>query len=98
MKKMGLKRRLHIQFLLRFGIISGPNIVPLCSKNLGQSLGQTFCFILAQIKYQIAEQIGCVDAALGRILIKMSWASFPENYLFIYCSFCGYIQYKNPFH
>ena len=33
-----------------------------------KSLGQIFCFIegqfLAQIKYQIVEQIGCVDAAL----------------------------------
>ena len=62
-----LKRRLHIQFLLRFGIIFGPNIVPLCSKSLGQSLGQIFCSIegqfLAQIKYQIVEQIGCFDAA-----------------------------------
>ena len=38
------------------------------AKSLGQSLGQIFCFIegqiLAQIKHQIVEQIGCVDAAL----------------------------------
>ena len=37
------------------------------AKSLGQSLGQIFCFIegqfLAQIKYQIGEQIGCVDPA-----------------------------------
>ena len=36
------------------------------AKSLGQSLGQIFCFIegqfLAQINYQIVEQIGCVDA------------------------------------
>ena len=44
------------------------------AKSLGQSLGQIFCFIggqfLAQIKYQIVEQIVCVDAAL------LKWALF----------------------
>ena len=39
------------------------------AKYLGQVFSQTFCFIegqyLAQIKFQVVQQIGCVDAALG---------------------------------
>ena len=33
------KRRLHIQFLLRFGILFWPNIVPLCNKKFGTKFG-----------------------------------------------------------
>ena len=39
MLKNVLKGRLHIKFLLRFGIIFGPNIVPLCSKKFGTKFG-----------------------------------------------------------
>ena len=49
------------------------------TKSLGQSLGQICCFIerqyLAQIKYQIVEQIGCVDAALGDEISKSKFIS-----------------------
>ena len=31
-ERMGIKRRLHIQFVKRFGVLFGPNIVPLGSK------------------------------------------------------------------
>ena len=45
------------------------------TKSLGQSLDQIFCFIegqfLAQIKYRIFEQIGCVDAALGLEIVQL---------------------------
>ena len=58
----GVKRRLHIQFLLQFGILFGPNIVPLWSKKFGKNLTQIFSFIkrqyLAKIKNQIVKQIG----------------------------------------
>ena len=61
-EKKKLKRRLHIQFLLRFEILG--QILSLC---VAKSLGQIFCFIegqlLSQIKYQIVEQIACLDAA-----------------------------------
>ena len=44
------------------------------AKYLAQIFSQTFCFkegqYLAQIKFQIAEQIGCVDAALGYWMAK----------------------------
>ena len=46
-----LKRRLHIQFVKRFGILFGSNIVPLWSKKFGK------------IFVQIVKQIGCVDAS-----------------------------------
>ena len=44
--------------------------MPLYGANyLGQIFSKTFCFIegqyLTQIKFQIAKQIGCVDAALA---------------------------------
>ena len=46
------------------------------AKYLGQIFSQTFCFVegqyLAQIKFQIVEQIGCVDAALRVIHMPVS--------------------------
>ena len=36
---MPVKRRLHIQFILQFGIVFGPNIFPLCSKKFGTKFG-----------------------------------------------------------
>ena len=54
---------------------------PYVAKSLGQSLGQISCFIkgqfLAQIKNQIVEQIGCVDAALISETIYFSWTAKP---------------------
>ena len=67
-EKRALKRRLHIQFVKRFGILFAPNIVPLWSKKIGKkNLPRIFNFIkrqyLSQINFQIVKQIGCVDAA-----------------------------------
>ena len=82
---MLIKRRLHIQFLLLFGIIFGANLSLYVAKSLGQSLGQIFCFtegqFLAQIKYQFVEQIGCVDAALPFKLDKFDLPSHTGCWL-----------------
>ena len=56
--EMPLKRRQHIQFVKRFGVLFSPNIVPLESKKFGKIFDPNiFSFIkgqhLALIKIQI---------------------------------------------
>ena len=61
------KQRLHVLFVSNLEFYLG-QILPLYeAKYLDQIFSQTFCFVegqqLAQIKFQIVKQIGCVDAA-----------------------------------
>ena len=82
---LGVKRRLHIQFFYDLELHLGQILSLYVAKSLGQSLGQIFCFIegqfLAQIKYQIVEQIDFVDAAL--------LLTFKVGYIWLVVLFTG---------